>query len=143
MPDAQFFRKYLDILDEQNTASVDLGNAKFSVDKSTSTASGELDVDDNTKVTAKQDLSQGGASTVGVKTNIHGVDIAAQKSSPAYNRGQLAGTSSVSAAYKDTQGYLGKPGQTHTVTQTKGVGFGGAGKDVQPGKNVATTYTKS
>jgi hypothetical protein len=141
MTDPRFFRQYLDILDEQDTASIDLGNTKFSLDKST--VSGQLDVDDKTQVTAQQDLSQGGASTVGAKTNIDGVDISAQKSSPAYNKGQLAGTSSVSAAYKDAQGYLGKPGQTHTVTATKGVGFGGVGKDIRPGQNIATSYTKS
>jgi hypothetical protein len=143
MSDPRFFRRYLDILDEQDTASIDVGNAKFTADKTTNTVSGTYDFDDNTQMTATQDLSKGGASSVGAKTNISGVDVSVQHNTPAYNKGQMAGTSSVSAAYKDTQGYLGRPGQTHTVTATKGVGFGGAGKDIKPGKNVATSYTKT
>ena len=143
MSDPRFFRRYLDIIDEQDTAALNLGTAKFSADKNTNTVSGAVDLDDKTQVSATQDISKGGATTVGAKTNLSGVDISAQHSTPAYNKGQLAGTSSVSAAYKDTQGYLGKPGQTHTVTATRGVGFGGAGKNIQPGQNIATTYTKT
>jgi hypothetical protein len=143
MIDPRFFRRYLDILDEQDTASIDVGNAKFTADKTTNTVSGTYDFDDNTQMTATQDLSKGGASSVGAKTNISGVDVSVQHNTPAYNKGQMAGTSSVSAAYKDTQGYLGRPGQTHTVTATKGVGFGGAVKDIKPGQNVATSYTKT
>lgn len=141
--DPRFFRRYLDILDEQDSATLDLGNAKFIADQPSKTMSGQLDVDDNTQVTATRDFNPGGASSVGAKTNISGVDVSVQHNTPAYNKGQMAGTSSVSAAYKDTQGYIGTPGQTHTVTATKGVGFGGAGKDIKPGQNIATTYTKS
>jgi len=132
MTDPRFFRQYLDILDEQDTASIDLGKAKFSADRATNTVSGTYDVDDATQITATQDTSKGGATSVGAKTNIGGVEIAAKHYSPAYNKGQLAGTSSISASYK---------GDTFTATQ--GVGFGGAGKDIKPGQNIATTYTKS
>jgi len=149
MSDPRFFRRYLDILGEQplpastNQATVNIGNnTTFTADKNTSTVSGTTKVDPNTTVSATKDVSPGGASTVGVKTNVNGVDLSAQKNSPAYNKGQLAGTSSVSAAYKDTTGALGTPGQTHTVNATKGVAFGGAsGPNV--GKNVITTYTKT
>jgi len=169
MSDPKFFRKYLDILDEQNLASANIGNAKFTADKTTNTMSGTYDIDDNTQITATkdlrsggtssvgakynlddktqmtatQDLSKGGASSVGMKTNVDGVNISTQHNSPAYNKGQLAGTSNVSAAYKDTQGYLGKPGQTHTVTATKGVGFQGAGANVKPGQNIIYNYSKT
>lgn len=144
MVDTRFFRRYLDILDEQpKSASINVGNAKFTTDKTTNTVSGTYDFDDNTQMTATQDLSKGGASSVGAKTNISGVDVSVQHNTPAYNKGQMAGTSSLSAAYKDSQGYLGTPGQTHTVTATKGVGFAGAGKDIKPGQNIATTYTKT
>ena len=143
MSDPRFFRRYLDILDEQDSATLDLGNAKFTADKPTKTFTGQLDVNDTTQVTATRDFNPGGASTVGVKTNINGVDLSAQKSTPAYNKGQMGGTTSVSAAYKDTTGALGTPGQTHTVRMDKGIGFGGAGKDIKPGGNYVTTYTQS
>lgn len=132
MTDPRFFRQYLDILDEQDTVSMDLGKGKFSADRASNTVSGTYDVDDTTQITATQDTSKGGATSVGAKTNIGGVDIAAKHNSPAYNKGQLAGTSSISASYKGD-----------TFTATKGVGFGGAGKDIRPGQNIATTYTKS
>ena len=142
MSNPTFFRKYLDILDEQDTASLDVGNAKFTADKTTNTLDGQYDVDDKTQLSVNRDFTPGGATTVGVKTNVNGVDLTAQQNSPAYNKGQLAGTSSVSAAYKDTTGALGTPGQTHNIRIDKGVGFGGAsGPNV--GKNVITTYTKT
>ena len=143
MSNPTFFRKYLDILDEQDTASLDVGNAKFTADKTTKTLAGQYDVDDKTQLSVNRDFNTGGATTVGVKTNVNGVDLTAQKNSPAYNKGQLAGTSSVSAAYKDTTGALGTPGQTHNIRIDKGVGFGGAGKNVRPGQNTVTTYTKT
>jgi len=141
--DPRFFRQYLNILDEQDTASLDVGNAKFTADKSTKTLAGQYDVDDKTQLSVNRDFNPGGATTVGVKTNVNGVDLTAQQNSPAYNKGQLAGTSSVSAAYKDTTGALGTPGQTHNIRIDKGVGFGGAGKNVRPGQNTVTTYTKT
>lgn len=132
MSDPKFFRKYLDILDEQNVASANIGNAKFSADQSTNTVSGTYDVDDATQITATQDTSKGGATSVGAKTNIGGVDIAAKHNSPAYNKGQLAGTSSISASYKGD-----------TLTATKGVGFQGAGANVKPGQNIIYNYSKT
>jgi len=143
MTDVKFFRKYLDILDEQDVASANIGNAKFTANKTSNTVTGAYDLDDKTQMTATQDISKGGASSVGAKTNIDGVDVSVQHNTPAYNKGQIAGTSSVSAAYKDTQGYLGTPGQTHTVTATKGVGFQGAGKDIRPNQNYVTKYDRS
>ena len=143
--DPRFFRQYLNILDEQEptSATLDVGNAKFTADKTTNTLAGQYDVDDRTQLSFNRDFTPGGATNVGVKTNVNGVDLTAQRNSPAYNKGQLAGTSSVSAAYKDTTGALGTPGQTHNIRIDKGVGFGGAGKNVQPGQNTVTTYTKT
>jgi len=66
------------------------------------------------------------------------VDLSAKQSTPAHNKGQMAGTSSVGATYTNPAG-----GDTHNVTIDKGVGFGGVGRDVQQGRNVVTTYRKN
>lgn len=145
MVDPKFFRKYLDILAEQPTsASVNVGdNASFTVDKATKSLTGTADIG-GTKVTATQDLSPGGASSVSATRQVApNLTATATQSSPAYNKGQLAGTSQVQTSFKDTAGTLGTPGQTHNVRVDKGVGFGGAGKNIQPGQNIQTTYTKS
>ena len=145
MIDPRFFRRYLDILAEEPTsATVNVGdNSSLTVDKTTKTVTGTTDVA-GTKVTAKQDLAPGGASSVSATRQMApNLTATVTQSSPAYNKGQLAGTSQVQTSYKDTTGALGTPGQTHNVRVDKGVGFGGAGKNVQPGQNIQTTYTKS
>ena len=145
MTDPRFFRRYLDILaEEPASATVNVGdNSSLTVDKSTKTVTGTTDVA-GTKVTAKQDLAPGGASSVSATRQVApNLSATVTQSSPAYNKGQLAGTSQVQTSYKDTTGALGTPGQTHNVRVDKGVGFGGAGKNVQPGQNIQTTYTKS
>ena len=145
MTDPRFFRHYLDILNEQPaSATVNVGdNSSFSVAKSTKTVTGTTDVG-GTKVAAKQDLAPGGASSVSATRQVApNLTATVTQSSPAYNKGQLAGTSQVQTSFKDTTGALGTPGQTHNVRIDKGVGFGGAGKNIQPGQNIQTTYTKS
>jgi len=145
MTDPRFFRRYLDILAEEPTsATVNVGdNSSLTVDKTTKTVTGTTDVA-GTKVTAKQDLAPGGASSVSATRQMApNLTATVTQSSPAYNKGQLAGTSQVQTSYKDTTGALGTPGQTHNVRVDKGVGFGGAGKNVQPGQIIQTTYTKS
>jgi hypothetical protein len=145
MTDPRFFRRYLDIIaEEPASATANVGdNSSFTVDKSTKTVTGTTDVA-GTKVTAKQDLSPGGASSVSASRQVApNLTATVTQSSPAYNKGQLAGTSQVQTSYKDTAGALGTPGQTHNVRVDKGVGFGGAGKNIQPGQNIQTTYTKS
>ena len=139
MTDPRFFRRYLDILaEEPASATVNVGdNSSLTVDKSTKTVTGTTDVA-GTKVTAKQDLTPGGASSVSATRQVApNLSATVTQSSPAYNKGQLGGTSQVQTSYKDTAG------ATHNVRIDKGVGFGGAGKNVQPGQNIQTTYTRS
>jgi hypothetical protein len=145
MTDPRFFRRYLDILAEEPTsATVNVGdNSSLTVDKSAKTVTGTTDVG-GTKVTAKQDLTPGGAGSVSATRQVApNLNATVTQNSPAYNKGQLAGTSQVQTSFKDTTGALGSPGQTHNVRVDKGVGFGGAGKNVQPGQNIQTTYTKT
>lgn len=172
MTDPRFFRKYLDIIDEQEptSATLDLDNAKFTADKSAKTMSGTLNVDPDTTISATRDFnpggvgsmsvttkpyadttlsatrdfSPGGASSVSVTTKPYtDTTLSATHSTPAYNKGQIGGTSQIQGSYKDSAGLIGPAGQTHTVTATKGIGFGGAGKNIKPGGNWATSYTKS
>jgi hypothetical protein len=138
MNDPRFFRKYLDVLNEQTPMTVNVGdNTKFTADKTTNTLTGTTKVGD-TDITATKDLSPGGASTVSATAKLApNLTATGTQSTPAYNKGQLGGTTSYSQTYTDSAGIK------HTATATKGIGFGGAGKNIQPGQNIATSYTKS
>ena len=172
MSDPRFFRHYLDMLDEQDpptTATADIGGVNFTADKNAGTLTAKTNVS-GVNLDATQDLNTGKAKSVNASTNIGGTDLkagvdfttakkgAAQMSMDApvapnttagatYTQtgfqGQMAPTTQVRTSYKDTAGYIGTPGQTHTVTATQGVGFGGANKNIKPGQNWATSYTKT
>jgi hypothetical protein len=94
-------------------------------------------------LSAKKDLTPGGAQSVTVDTDVApNLNLSATRKSADYNKGQLAGTKSVSAKYTDTTGALGEPGQQHTATRTAGVGFGGASGS-RVGKNYVTQIDKT
>ena len=98
-----------------------------------------------TNIKATQDFTtaKAGAGSVSVNTPVApGTTVGATYTQAGY-KGQMAPSSQVSMSYKDTAGALGTPGQTHNVRIDKGVGFGGAGKNIQPGQNIQTTYTKT
>jgi hypothetical protein len=82
----------------------------------------------------------GGGSVSASMQAAPNLNLTATQKSANYNKGQLAGTKSVSAKYTDTTGALGKPGQQHTVTRTAGVGFGGA-SGANVGKNYVDQYS--
>lgn len=171
MSDPRFFRKYLDILDEQPLpAGVNVGdNTTIAADKTTNTVTGTTNVG-GTNISATRNLGTGDLTSAGASTNVGGANIKATQDfstakagagSVSVNapvapgttagatytqtgyKGQMAPSSQVSMSYKDTTGALGTPGQTHNVRIDKGVGFGGAGKNIQPGQNIQTTYTKT
>ena len=146
MTDPRFFRRYLDILDEQQPtkATVDVDdNTKVSVDLPAK----QIGVSTNiggTNVKATQDFSTAktGAGQVSVDAPVAPGTTAGATYTQAGYKGQMTPTNQVRMSYKDTAGALGKPGQTHNVAYTQGAMLGGAsGPNV--GKNVATTYTKS
>jgi len=124
-----------------NTPAGDF-TANITKDKSTNTVSGTMPVGGAT-LSAKKDLTPGGAQSVTVDTDVApNLNLSATRKSADYNKGQLAGTKSVSAKYTDTTGALGKPGQQHTATRTAGVGFGGA-SGARVGKNYVTQIDKT
>jgi hypothetical protein len=128
----------------QATVNTPAGNftANITKDKSTNTVSGTMPVGGAT-LSAKKDLTPGGAQSVTVDTDVApNLNLSATRKSADYNKGQLAGTKSVSAKYTDTTGALGEPGQQHTATRTAGVGFGGASGS-RVGKNYVTQIDKT
>jgi len=123
---------------EADVASVNIGSTNITADKKANTVNMSTKIGDNTTVTANKDMSPGGAASVSANMNIDDkTSVTASHSTPAYNKGQMGSVSSVGATYNDTAG------DKHNVTVDKGVGFGGAGKDVQQGKNYVSTYRKN
>ena len=131
-------KRFLQFVYEADVASVNVDGTNITADKKANTVNISTKVGDDTTVTANKDMNTGGSSSVGVDTKVGNVDVSARQNTAAYNKGQVSGTSSVSATHTDPAG-----GDKHTVTVDKGVGFGGAGKDVQQGRNVVSTYRKN
>jgi hypothetical protein len=138
MSDSRFFRRYLDILDEEppttmstNVDGVDLtANA---ADKTVSAATSANNVD----YKATTSTIPGGGSSVSASSQVApNLKMTGTVTQPNYNAGQVAGTKSISGQYTDTSG------KTQTATATQGVGFGGA-SGANVGKNVVTTYNKT
>ena len=128
----------------QATVNTPVGDftANITKDKSKNTVSGTMPVGGAT-LSATKDMTPGGAQSVSVDTNVApNLNLSATRKSADYNKGQLAGTKSVSAKYTDTTGALGEPGQQHTATRTAGVGFGGA-SGARVGKNYVTKIDKT
>jgi len=147
MSDPRFFRKYLDILAEQPTsATVNFDdNSSATVDAAAKTISAQTKVGDNLDLKATQDFStsKSGAGTVSADYQVDpNTSVGATQTQTGY-KGQMAPTQQIRTSYKDTTGAVGTPGQTHNVRVDKGVGFQGAGKNIQPGQNTVTTYTKT
>jgi hypothetical protein len=124
-----------------NTPAGDF-TADITKDKSTNTVSGKMNVR-GVNIGAVKDMTPGGSQSVSADMNVApGLNISATRKSADYNKGQLAGTKSVSAKYTDTAGALGKPGQQHTATRTTGIGFGGA-SGPRVGKNYVDQIDKT
>jgi hypothetical protein len=128
------------INEEPNQATVNVPGASFTADKSTNTLSGTTSVG-GTTLSATKNMTPGGGGSVSASMQAApNLNLTATQKSANYNKGQLAGTKSVSANYTDTTGALGKPGQQHTATRTTGVGFGGA-SGANVGKNYVDQYS--
>jgi hypothetical protein len=125
---------------EVNQATLNVPNGNFTIDKNANTISGTTNVH-GVDINATRDMTPGGAKTFSASTNVvPNLNMTATQKSADYNKGQLAGTKSVSAKYTDTAGALGKPDQQHTATRTAGIGFGGA-SGANVGKNYVDQYT--
>jgi len=131
-------KRFIQFVKEADVASVNVGGTNLNLDKKANTFNVSTKVDDTTSVTANKDMSPGGSSSVGVNTKLGDVDLSARHTTAAYNKGQMGDTSSVNATYNDSANST-----KHNISVDKGIGFGGAGKDVQPDKNYITTYRKN
>jgi hypothetical protein len=129
---------------KQATLNTPMGDftANITKDKSTNTVSGTMPVG-GTTLRATKDMTPGGAQSFSVDKDVApNLNLSATKKSADYNKGELAGTKSVTAKYTDTTGALGQPGKQHTATRTAGVGFGGA-SGARVGKNYVTKIDKT
>ena len=131
-------KRFIQFVKEADVSSVKVGDTNITADKKANTVNISAKVGDNTTVTANRDLNTGGSSSIGVDTKIGDVVLSARQRTASYNKGQMGDTSSVSATYNDPTNAT-----KHNITVDKGIGFGGAGKDVQPNKNYITTYRKN
>lgn len=168
MSDPRFFRKYLDILDEQplpagvNQTTVNVGdNTSVTADKSAGTVTAKTNVG-GTDISATRNLNTGNLNSVNAATNVGGTNIKATQDFTTAKTG--AGQVSVNApvapntaasATHTQAGYKGQmvrtsqvgasykdpTGQTHDVLVHQGAMAQGSGKNAQPGQNIATTYT--
>lgn len=132
--------------EETRQATLNTPAGDFTVDitkdKSTNTVSGKGNVR-GVNIGAVKDMTPGGSQSISADMDVApGLNISATRKSADYNKGQLAGTKSVSAKYTDTAGALGKPGQQHTATRTTGIGFGGA-SGPRVGKNYVDQIDKT
>ena len=124
-----------------NTPAGDF-TADITKDKSTNTVSGKGNIR-GVNIGAVKDMTPGGSQSVSADMDVApGLNISATKKSADYNKGELAGTKSVTAKYTDTAGALGQPGKQHTATRTVGVGFGGA-SGPRVGKNYVDQFDKT
>jgi hypothetical protein len=141
--DPRFFRQYLDILDEQSLpagvnqpATVNVGNnTTVTADPNAKTVAAKSQIGD-LNLQATTDVAKGATSVVADYKVAPGSSVGVTQTQTGY-KGQIAPSSQLRASQTDTTG------QTHNVRIDKGVGFGGAGKNVQPGQNIQTTYTKT
>jgi hypothetical protein len=143
MSDPKFFRQYLDILDEQSLpagvnqpATVNVGNnTTVTADPNAKIVAAKSQFGD-LNLQATTDVAKGATSVAADYKVAPGSSVGATQTQTGY-KGQMAPSSQLRASQTDTAG------QTHNVRIDKGVGFGGAGKNIQPGQNTQTTYTKS
>ena len=135
--DPKFFRRYLDIVAEQSLpvgvnqpATVNVGNnTSVTADPAAKTVAAKSQIGD-LNLQATTDVAKGATSVAADYKVAPGSTVGVTQTQTGY-KGQMAPSSQLRAS------------QAHNVRIDKGVGFGGTGKNVQPGQNIATTYTKS
>lgn len=131
-------KRFLQFVIEADVASVNLGDTTITANKKAKTINATHKFSDDLTLTANKDMSPGGAASVGAEYSIDkNTSARVTHSTPAYNKGQMGGVSSVGVTHKDDVG------DKHEITTDKGVGYGGAGKDIQQGRNIVSTYRKN
>lgn len=136
--DPRFFRRYLDMLDEQGPTSATVNvddNTSATVDTAAKTIKMQTKVGDNLNLQATQDFSTAkqGAGTLGMDYQIDPNTNVGAKYTQAGFKGQMTPTSQISANYNNPD--VGKI----DARVDKGAMFQGAGKNVQQGNPAITT----
>jgi len=132
MSDPRFFRRYLDMLDEQSTNLNIDDNTSATVDPAAKTIGMQTKVGDNLNLQATQDL-KAHAGTMSADLQVDpNIKVGGTYTQAGY-KGQMTPTSQVSANYNNPD--VGKV----DLQVDKGAMFQGAGKNIQQGNPAITT----
>jgi hypothetical protein len=135
MSDPRFFRKYLDILDEQPTsATVNFDdNTSMSVDTAAKTISGKTKVGDNLGLEFTHDRSAIPATQIGANYQVDPTTNVGAKYTQAGYKGQMTPTSQITANYNS-------PDVGEIIARAnQGAFFQGSGKNAQQGNPAIVT----
>lgn len=137
MSDPRFFRRYLDILDEQEPTSATVNfddNTSMSVDTAAKTISGKTKVGDNLTLQGTRDFSTAkGAGTLAADLQIDPNASLGVTHTQAGYKGQMTPTSQIRGSYN-----IPDAGKID-VEYNQGAMFQGAGKNVKPDANYQMT----
>jgi hypothetical protein len=136
--DPRFFRRYLDILDEQGPTSATVNvddNTSATVDTAAKTIGMQTKVGDNLNLQATQDFSTAkqGAGTLGMDYQMDPNTSVGVTATQAGYKGQMTPTQQIRASSN-----LPDVGKIDARVD-KGAMFQGAGKNIQPGNPAITT----
>ena len=139
MSDPRFFRKYLDILDEQPTsATVNVGdNTSATVDTAAKTIGMQTKVGDNLNLRATQDFSTAkqGAGQISADYQVDPNTTVGATTTQAGYKSQMTPTNQIRGSYNVPD--VGKV----DFKRTQGAMLGGAGKNAKPDDSSVTTMT--
>jgi len=137
MSDPRFFRRYLEILDEQPTsATVNVGdNTTATVDAAAKTIGMQTKVGDNLNLQATQDFSTAkqGAGQISADYKVDPNTTVGATATQAGYKGQMTPTNQIRASYNAPD--VGKI----DAQVDQGAMFQGAGKNIQQGNPAITT----
>jgi hypothetical protein len=133
MSDPRFFRKYLDILDEQPTsATVNVGDTSATVDTAAKTIGMQTKVGDNLNVQATGDFKNR-AGQIGMDYQVDPNTTVGATHTTAGYKGQMTPTNQIRGKFKDTD--VGE----FDAQVDQGAMFQGAGKNIRQGNPAIVT----
>jgi len=135
MSDPRFFRKYLDMLDEQEPTSATVNfddNTSATVDTAAKTIGMQTKVGDNLNLQATQDLKHN-AGQIGANYQVDPNTNVGAKYTQAGYKGQMTPTSQITANYNSPD--VGEI----DARVNRGAMFQGAGKNIQQGNPAIVT----
>jgi hypothetical protein len=138
MSDSRFFRRYLDMLDEQQptSATVNVGdNTSATVDAAAKTIGMQTKVGDNLNLKATQDFSTAkqGAGQISADLQVDPNTTVGATTTQAGYKAQMTPTNQIRGSYNVPD--VGKV----DFQRTQGAMLGGPGKNAKPGDSSVTT----